>query len=225
MGPGTRLPTLDHAPYALLRNAYHEQCEAMIEGGIDAVLVETSQDLLQTKAAVVGAQRAMTAVAERLIDTLVGEWGMRESDIRVDTLTFTLGTGQEESRKDGAATVEALRALSEGRPEVGTTLGLSNISFGLKPAIRVVLNSVFLHECRQACGGPRRRRSTARGPASTPPTGARRSAPTAEPQNGGAGTLLSVALGAATGPPTTSSWSRRADPGCASPEAKYFAAR
>ena len=89
-------------------------------------------------------------IAERLIDTLVGEWGMRESDILIDTLTFTLGTGQEESRKDGRATIEAIRLLSEKHPQVGTTLGLSNISFGLKPAIRVVLNSVFLHECQQA---------------------------------------------------------------------------
>ena len=89
-------------------------------------------------------------IAERLIDTLVGEWGMRESDILIDTLTFTLGTGQEESRKDGRATIEAIRLLSEKHPQVGTTLGLSNISFGLKTAIRVVLNSVFLHECQQA---------------------------------------------------------------------------
>jgi 5-methyltetrahydrofolate--homocysteine methyltransferase len=93
---------------------------------------------------------AKVAVAERLIDTLVGEWGMRESDILVDTLTFTLGTGQEESRKDGVATIEAIRTLSRTHPDVGTTLGLSNISFGLKPAIRVVLNSVFLHECQKA---------------------------------------------------------------------------
>ena len=90
------------------------------------------------------------AVAERLIDTLVGEWGMRRGDLLIDTLTFTLGTGQEESRRDGLATIEAIRVLSQKHPDVGTTLGLSNISFGLKPAIRVVLNSVFLHECQQA---------------------------------------------------------------------------
>jgi 5-methyltetrahydrofolate--homocysteine methyltransferase len=89
-------------------------------------------------------------VAERLIDTLTGQWGMRSSDILVDFLTFTLGTGQEESRRDGLETIEAIRRLSERRPEVGTTLGLSNISFGLKPAARVVLNSVFLHECQKA---------------------------------------------------------------------------
>ncbi len=89
-------------------------------------------------------------VAHRLIDTLTGEWGMRPSDILVDFLTFTLGTGQEESRKDGIETIEAIRRLAQERPEVGTTLGLSNISFGLKPAARVVLNSVFLHECQKA---------------------------------------------------------------------------
>ncbi|TBR16501.1 MAG: methionine synthase, partial [Chitinophagaceae bacterium] len=89
-------------------------------------------------------------VAERLIATLTGEWGMRPSDILVDFLTFTLGTGQEESRRDGIETIEAIRLLKERHPEVGTTLGLSNISFGLKPAARVVLNSVFLHECQQA---------------------------------------------------------------------------
>jgi 5-methyltetrahydrofolate--homocysteine methyltransferase len=90
------------------------------------------------------------AIAERTIDALVGEYGMREGDILVDCLTFTLGTGQEESRRDGIETIEAIRLLKERRPAVQTTLGLSNISFGLKPAARVVLNSVFLHECQKA---------------------------------------------------------------------------
>ncbi|HEU0101556.1 MAG TPA: homocysteine S-methyltransferase family protein, partial [Mycobacteriales bacterium] len=89
-------------------------------------------------------------VAERLITTLTGQWGLREGDILIDCLTFTLGTGQEESRRDGLETIEAIRLLKERRPAVGTTLGLSNISFGLKPAARVVLNSVFLHECQKA---------------------------------------------------------------------------
>jgi len=85
-------------------------------------------------------------VAERLIETLTGTWGMQESDILIDMLTFTLGTGQEESRGDGAATIEAIREIKRRRPLVQTILGLSNISFGLKPAARVVLNSVFLAE-------------------------------------------------------------------------------
>ncbi|MCW2571371.1 MAG: methionine synthase [Frankiales bacterium] len=90
------------------------------------------------------------AIAERTIDALVGDYGMREGDILVDCLTFTLGTGQEESRRDGIETIEAIKLLKERRPKVQTTLGLSNISFGLKPAARVVLNSVFLHECQKA---------------------------------------------------------------------------
>ena len=89
-------------------------------------------------------------IAERLIDTLTGEWGMNEGDILIDCLTFTLGTGQEESRRDGLETIEAIRELKRRRPDVQTTLGLSNISFGLNPAARQVLNSVFLHECQEA---------------------------------------------------------------------------
>ncbi|MET9021107.1 methionine synthase [Actinopolymorpha sp. NPDC004070] len=90
------------------------------------------------------------AIAERLIDTLTGQWGMNESDILVDCLTFTLATGQEDSRKDGIETIEAIRRLKQAHPDVQTVLGLSNISFGLNPAARQVLNSVFLHECVQA---------------------------------------------------------------------------
>jgi 5-methyltetrahydrofolate--homocysteine methyltransferase len=89
-------------------------------------------------------------IAARTIDALVADWGMRVEDIFVDTLTFTIGAGLEESRKDGAETIEAIRLLKQRYPSVQTTLGLSNISFGLNPAARVVLNSVFLHECTKA---------------------------------------------------------------------------
>ncbi|QNS07206.1 methionine synthase [Streptomyces xanthii] len=89
-------------------------------------------------------------IAERLIADLTGNWGIRESDILIDTLTFTICTGQEESRGDGIATIEAIRELKKRHPDVQTTLGLSNISFGLNPAARIVLNSVFLDECVKA---------------------------------------------------------------------------
>ncbi|WP_413100309.1 methionine synthase [Streptomyces sp. Inha503] len=89
-------------------------------------------------------------IAERLIADLTGNWGIHESDILIDTLTFTICTGQEESRKDGIATIEAIRELKRRHPDVQTTLGLSNISFGLNPAARIVLNSVFLDECVKA---------------------------------------------------------------------------
>jgi 5-methyltetrahydrofolate--homocysteine methyltransferase len=89
-------------------------------------------------------------VADRLIADLCGTWGMSVSDIIVDTLTFPIATGQEETRRDGIETIEAIRELKTRHPQVQTTLGLSNVSFGLSPAARIVLNSVFLHECRAA---------------------------------------------------------------------------
>ncbi|MEU2157862.1 methionine synthase [Streptomyces sp. NPDC019396] len=89
-------------------------------------------------------------IAERLIRDLTANWGIHESDILIDTLTFTICTGQEESRKDGIATIEAIRELKRRHPDVQTTLGLSNISFGLNPAARILLNSVFLDECTKA---------------------------------------------------------------------------
>lgn len=86
-------------------------------------------------------------IASRLIDDITGTWGLAQQDIIVDTLTFPISTGQEETRRDGIETIEAIRRLKELYPNVHTTLGLSNISFGLNPAARQVLNSVFLNEC------------------------------------------------------------------------------
>src|SRR5262249_746237 len=63
---------------------------------------------------------------------------------------FPLGSGAEDLRRDGLETIEAIRRVKTELPGVFTILGLSNVSFGLKPAIRHVLNSVFLHECREA---------------------------------------------------------------------------
>ena len=88
-------------------------------------------------------------VARRLIADLTTNWGMNVGDIMIDTLTFPIATGQEETRRDGVETIEAIRALKIEFPEVQTTLGVSNVSFGLNPAARVVLNSVFLHECAE----------------------------------------------------------------------------
>jgi 5-methyltetrahydrofolate--homocysteine methyltransferase len=89
-------------------------------------------------------------VAERLIADLTANHGMRIEDIVVDTLTFPITTGQEEVRRDALETIEAIRELKRRHPEVQTTLGVSNVSFGLNPAARQVLNSVFLHEAVEA---------------------------------------------------------------------------
>lgn len=89
-------------------------------------------------------------VARRLIKDLTENWRIRIGDILIDALTFPIATGQEETRRDGLETINAIRALKSEYPDVQTTLGVSNVSFGLNPAARIVLNSVFLHECVQA---------------------------------------------------------------------------
>ncbi|WP_239522188.1 homocysteine S-methyltransferase family protein [Geodermatophilus sabuli] len=95
-------------------------------------------------------EESKVRVAERLITTLTEGWGMAVADIIVDPLTFPIGTGQEETRRDGLETIAALREIKRRWPDVQTTLGVSNVSFGLSPAGRQVLNSVFLHECVEA---------------------------------------------------------------------------
>jgi 5-methyltetrahydrofolate--homocysteine methyltransferase len=89
-------------------------------------------------------------VATRLIEDLTGNWGMRVCDIIVDCLTFPITTGQEETKRDALETIEAIREVKRRYPDVQTTLGVSNVSFGLNPAARAVLNSVFLNECVKA---------------------------------------------------------------------------
>ncbi|MBN1171722.1 MAG: methionine synthase [Micromonosporaceae bacterium] len=90
------------------------------------------------------------AIAARLIDDLTGRWGMDRADLLIDCLTFPVATGQEETRRDALETIEAIRAVAARYPGANFTLGVSNVSFGLNPAARQVLNSVFLHECQQA---------------------------------------------------------------------------
>ncbi|MEE2032479.1 methionine synthase [Rhodococcus chondri] len=89
-------------------------------------------------------------IAERLITDLTQNWGLDPADIIVDALTFPISTGQEEVRHDAIETIEAIRELHRRHPEIHFTLGVSNVSFGLNPAARQVLNSVFLHECTEA---------------------------------------------------------------------------
>ncbi len=89
-------------------------------------------------------------VAHRIHDIAIERYGLEPSDLVFDALTFPLSTGDEDLRKDATATMEAIRRIKAELPGVHTTLGVSNVSFGLKPAARHVLNSVFLHECVEA---------------------------------------------------------------------------
>jgi 5-methyltetrahydrofolate--homocysteine methyltransferase len=89
-------------------------------------------------------------IAHRIHDLAVGRYGLEPSDLIFDALTFPLSTGDDDLRGDAVATIEAIRRIKAELPGVFTTLGVSNVSFGLTPAARHVLNSVFLHECVQA---------------------------------------------------------------------------
>src|SRR3989475_4366592 len=89
-------------------------------------------------------------VAHRIHDIAVERYGLQASDLIFDALTFPLSTGDDDLRGDAMATIEAIRRIKGELPGVHTVLGVSNVSFGLKPAARHVLNSVFLHECVDA---------------------------------------------------------------------------
>lgn len=84
-------------------------------------------------------------VAERIYRLATQKYGIRGEDLFFDTLTFTLGSGDTEFRDAGKETIEAIRMIKQAFPEVHTVLGVSNISFGLNPDSRHILNSVFLH--------------------------------------------------------------------------------
>ncbi|MFM7093255.1 MAG: dihydropteroate synthase, partial [Actinomycetota bacterium] len=86
-------------------------------------------------------------VAHRLHKIATERYGLRASDLIFDALTFPLCTGDADLRRDGMATIEAIRRIKSEIPGAFTTLGLSNVSFGLKPALRQVLNSFFFAEC------------------------------------------------------------------------------
>jgi 5-methyltetrahydrofolate--homocysteine methyltransferase len=88
-------------------------------------------------------------IASRIL-RMTREHGLPDHDVFLDCLTFTLGSGDEEFRAAGIETIEAIKRVRSEHPLVNFTLGISNISFGLKPALRVMLNSAFLHYCREA---------------------------------------------------------------------------
>jgi 5-methyltetrahydrofolate--homocysteine methyltransferase len=89
-------------------------------------------------------------VAKKIYDIVVGEYGMEPSDLIYDDLTFTLATGDAEWLDSAVETIEGIRLIKRELPGVYTSLGVSNVSFGLSPEARAVLNSVFLHHCVEA---------------------------------------------------------------------------
>jgi 5-methyltetrahydrofolate--homocysteine methyltransferase len=89
-------------------------------------------------------------IAHRLHQIATERYGLHASDLIFDALTFPLSTGDDNLRRDAIHTIEAITRIKSEIPGAFTTLGVSNVSFGLKPAARHALNSVFLHECVQA---------------------------------------------------------------------------
>jgi 5-methyltetrahydrofolate--homocysteine methyltransferase len=90
------------------------------------------------------------SIAKRIRDLAVNKYGLRDQDIMFDPLVLPISTGIEEDRRNALETIEGTRRISKELPECHTVVGLSNVSFGLKPSARVVLNSAFLHELREA---------------------------------------------------------------------------
>jgi 5-methyltetrahydrofolate--homocysteine methyltransferase len=89
-------------------------------------------------------------IAKKIYEIAVGEYGLSPSDLIYDALTFTLATGDAEWIDSGRETIEGIRLIKRELPGVATILGVSNVSFGLAPEARAVLNSVFLHHCVEA---------------------------------------------------------------------------
>ncbi|HEX8325201.1 MAG TPA: methionine synthase, partial [Tepidisphaeraceae bacterium] len=90
------------------------------------------------------------AIAQRIRDISVNQHGLRDGDLMFDPLVLPISTGIEEDRRNAMETIEGTRLISQHLPDCHTVVGLSNVSFGLKPTARVVLNSAFLHELREA---------------------------------------------------------------------------
>ncbi|MBK8914625.1 MAG: methionine synthase [Phycisphaerales bacterium] len=113
-----------------------------------AAVVALTIDEHPTEAMAKTADRKLS-IALRLHDLLVNRHGLRSEDIFFDVLTFPITTGSEADRRLGLETLDGIEAVMKSLPRCQSILGLSNISFGLQPAARVVLNSAFLHEARQ----------------------------------------------------------------------------
>ena len=154
--PSVLLAGLEHAPGRCLVNScnledgdgpgskYEQVMTAVTEHGAAVVALTIDEAGLATT------RERKLAVARRLIGELTTRWGLTHSDIFVDLLTYPVSTGADDARGAARETLEAVRGLKAEFPAVGTILGVSNVSFGLAPGARVVLNSVFLDEARQA---------------------------------------------------------------------------
>ena len=121
-------------------------CQLAKKYGASVVAGTIDEDKL---AAMARTAERKISIATRIRDLAVKQ-GLKEEDILFDPLVLPISTGIEEDRRNAMETIEGTRLISQRLPKCHTVVGLSNVSFGLKPAARVVLNSAFLHELREA---------------------------------------------------------------------------
>jgi 5-methyltetrahydrofolate--homocysteine methyltransferase len=126
---------------------FGQVCELARQFGAAVVMGTIDED---KEAAMARTADRKISIATRMRDLAVNEFGLRDQDIMFDPLVLPISTGIEEDRRNAMETIEGTRRISQQLPECHTTVGLSNVSFGLKPAARIVLNSAFLHELREA---------------------------------------------------------------------------
>lgn len=123
--------------FAVISPLVHTYGAAVVVGTID----ETGMGVTADK---------KLEIARRSYDLLVKKYGIQPEDLIFDPLVFPVGTGDEQYIGSAKATVEGIRLIKEAMPDVQTILGISNVSFGLPPVGREILNSVFLYHCTQA---------------------------------------------------------------------------
>ncbi|MHC5025895.1 MAG: methionine synthase, partial [Planctomycetota bacterium] len=124
---------------------FEKVCPLLARYGAAAVALTIDED---PQAGMAKTAARKLEIAERMYDLWVNTWGLDENDLFFDPLTFTIATGVEGDRRLGAETLDGIRLIHERFPNCNILLGLSNISFGLRPPARAVLNSVFLAEAR-----------------------------------------------------------------------------
>lgn len=126
---------------------FDTMCQLALKYGAALVIGSIDED---KEASMARTAERKLAIAARGFERAVKVHGLAPEDIMFDPLVLPISTGMESDRRSGAETIEGVRRIMQSFPNCQTTVGLSNCSFGLKPAARVVLNSVFLHELTQA---------------------------------------------------------------------------
>jgi 5-methyltetrahydrofolate--homocysteine methyltransferase len=144
---------LEHIPGRAIVNSINmENGRARIEAVLPIVKKHGAAVVALTidEAGMAKTRERKLEVARRIHDIAVDEYGLRPEDLIFDALTFTLATGEAEWLDSAQETIEGIRLIKRELPGVFTSLGVSNVSFGLGTEARAVLNSVFLHHCVRA---------------------------------------------------------------------------